>query len=259
MVPVKSALEPSGQPPQPPAPKLSPDRESPGGATPDEDWRVCWTIVWKMGWFFKKKHKHMSRGGPRPLLGVRGRRRSPPASRLAATRPRAGAPQVAARRGFALAARVQPGPEAGQPIARTRAGRKPGSGLPGAPRPRRGAVPASSGVPRPGISSSSLRAARRPDRGWARVRPRPVGKRGPPPPRRPRRALGPQGLGAAGPGADSERRGPRAGGGRRRRRRKRRRRRRPGAGGEGRGVGQGRGGAGFAECGAAAGSRRAGE
>lgn len=27
--------------------------------------RVRWTIVWKMGWFFKKKHKHMSRGGPR--------------------------------------------------------------------------------------------------------------------------------------------------------------------------------------------------
>lgn len=227
MVPVEAALEPSGQPPQPPAPTPSPDRESPGWATPDEDWRpAAFPLSGPLDHSMedglvlqKETQAHVPRRSSGSGVAAARRLRSARQPRARGREP----PKVAARGGFALAARVQPGPEAGQPIARTRAGRKPGSGLPGAPRPRRGAVPASSGRPRPGISSSSLRAARRPDRGWARVRPRPVGKRGPPPPRRPRRALGPQGLGAAGPGADSERRGPRAGGGRRRRRRKRRR------------------------------------
>lgn len=61
----------------------------------------------------------MSRGGPRPLLGVRGRRRSPPAVHLAAMRPRAGDPRSDS----------SPRGSPGRPrSARTRAGRKPGSG-----------------------------------------------------------------------------------------------------------------------------------
>lgn len=43
-------------------------------------------------YWLKKKHKHMSSGGPRPLLGVRGCC-SPPAVSVAAMRPRAGAPR----------------------------------------------------------------------------------------------------------------------------------------------------------------------